>query len=225
MATITIADAVSIFTKMADAGRTVIVSFETETTPDNIYTGLGGSRKECDKMSVLQGVTPSDFRKVTRLTGIVSAKSYIETLRALAGKELDKLKTELQLSVEDIDIQLKIGELIESRKAVNESVEAKSRKNGTTVNGMIGLSAKDESPMIRVYCRTNNKPHTDYFLKGVSVDIKSSPWKDYINTNKKKTVSSTCLELGLTQEPFPMRDYRLENVRKFTVDGVTYEIK
>jgi hypothetical protein len=224
MKTLSIAQAQDLLTSIAQSNRTTIIGIEAETNYGKyLYAGKGGSRKAVDKMVALEGVAPTDFTKVEKRTVLISSKSYIELMRSLANKELESLKTDLQLSTDDVDTQLKIADLIESKKALNENVEAKARKNGTTLNGIIGLSSKDEAPMLRTYYASKSTPTKKYFLNGEEIDFKGK-WAEYKKPYKASKPSSTCVELGIEKEPFPLRDYRLENVRKLTIDGETYTI-
>ena len=127
------------------------------------------------------------------------------------------------MQVSDIDTQLLLAEAIERKKALNENVESKRRKNGTTLNGVVGLSAKDGRPLLRAYCRSANKPKTTYFLNGEKVDLKND-YKEYLKPYKPSSPTSTMRELGIEEEPFPLRDFKFSSIKKITIQGETYNV-
>jgi len=196
---------------------TTFISMKTETVQDTHYTGEFGSLKKVDKMITLEGIDPKEIIKCAKSTVLLTSAPYSHLVE---GIKIREVKEQLSMNQEEAKTFMDQLELqIKAEKEMSKEYEVGKRKNGTSFNGCLAHSKKDEHPMINVYFRTNNDPIIDYKYHGKPLDMKNlSAYKKPPKEESKKQS-----EYGINKV-LVIRNYRLENVKEVTMFGETYEI-
>jgi len=196
---------------------TTFISMKTETEQKEYYTGVFGSTKKVDKMITLENTNPKEIVKCAKSVVLLTNTPYSHLVENIKIKEV---KEQLGMDQDQADTFMDQLELqVKAEKEMSKEYEVGERKNGTSFNGCLAHSKKDEHPMINVYFRTNNKPVIDYKLHGEPLDMaRFSAYKKPAKVEGEKQA-----DYGI-KKVLVIRNYRLENVKEVTMFGETYEI-
>ena len=217
---------------------TTIVNIHAVTPHNGFFrSGLNGSRKTVDKMINVIGIDPANIVKEQTKSFLLTSCGWDKInenalLKAVMPKlaiwnDLSESEQEGILNQLHADKGLNGTEMTTSEAwETIGSYELSARKNGTTINGYLATSAKDDMPMITVYAVVKSKVDYRYINTATNeiIDLKDPKIIPFINPNYGK-VSSKQIAFGHTEESAPAtNNFRLDRIIDIKLNGTRYQV-
>ena len=169
-----------------------------------------GGRNGLPKMEEEMGFRPEAIEIVTTKRVMITPKNYHDVLVAIREKEIKEVALEEQFQYDDVELQLAIKKVSEKLIEVVDSVQAKKRSNGTTINGALAMSSKDNAPMLTFYEPFKGSTNK-ILINGIpATEEQISKLKTWGNVPKAR-MSSTQVQMGLSKPIIP-KSKRLEDI-------------
>jgi len=203
-------------------GTTIVRIHAVTPQKDHFSAGIAGSRKKADSMLTNIGVDFKSIMKEQWTSFLLTSCKYPELIKNIITGSISKELAEIGIEVTKADK--------EAMKNLLTEWEESERKNGTTINGYLAESSKDNMGMITVY--RNVKDNSKFrFLNGDEVIDKNdtnsrfAPYFKIPKAKDSKKQAEYFKENGIKLSKYLItQNFRLDRIKHIKLNGIDYEI-